>query len=259
MKKNFTDSVLKTIRAKKITPRERSYFIAKTVIQIAAGIAFFLFGMLSVALVFHLINNFAFAEFILNHPQLLRKLFWFGVPVFWVVLSVLLWFVIEQIVRETKRVYRMSFGVIGILVLSIQVLGGFILEQSQVGEQVDLIFEQRMNWYHGAQKINRRLERMPEHGFLVGEVLKVKSDSLIFLNDIMNKEWEVYLESKRRPPFEIKKGMKLRMIGEMRGENEFKAIDWKPARDRRPPLHKRRNSFKKDERGMRPPFHNRLE
>jgi hypothetical protein len=258
MKKNFTDSVLKKIHAKKITPREHSYFLAKTIIQIFAGIAFLAFGMLSIALVWHLIHNFAFVEFIFDSPRILAKLFWFGVPVFWIILSVLLWIVTEQIVRQTKRVYRIPFWVIGIIVLLVQVLGGFILEQSQVGEQVDIMFEQRMEWYQGARRMNNRLERMPENGFLVGTVLEIKSEKIILLNDMTNKQWEVRLNSDRAQRFQIEEGLKIRMIGEMISENEFLATSWRPAR-KRPPLHGKRNELfrKKGRRDMRPPFRSR--
>ncbi len=230
MNKKFTASILKTIHAGKITPRERYYFIAKTVFRIFTGIIFLAFGMLSVALVWHLIHNFAFAEFILDRPRILGKLLWFGVPIFWMILSVALWIVTEQVVRQTNRVYRVPFWVIGITVLLIQILGGFILEQSQVGERVDSLFEKRMEWYQGAERINRRFERMPEQGFLVGRVLEIKSDTLILLNDMTDKKWEVHFEHIQNRRIQIEEGIVIRIVGEMLSEGEFSATHWRPIR-----------------------------
>ena len=232
MKKNFTASILKKIHAKKNSPRERYYFIAKRVLQLFSGIAFLIFGMLSVALVWHLIHNFEFLEFIWDKPQILGKLLWFGVPLFWMIAAAALWVVTEQVVQRTERAYRVPFWIIGTGILLLQVLGGLALEQSNVGERIDAGFEKRMEWYNGAERINRRMERMPEKGFLVGEIVEVKSDTFILLNDMTNKEWEVQFEHIRESQPELEEGMKIRMVGEMKGENEFLAFSWKPARKR---------------------------
>lgn len=253
MKKSFSDSVLNKIHSKKIIPRERYYFITTTILRIFAGIAFLIFGMLSVALLWHLIHNFAFLEFILERPNILGKIFWFGVPLFWMILSIALWVVTEQVVQRTDRAYRIPFWIIGVAVLFLQVIGGFVLEQSRVGERTDAFFERRMDWYQGAERMNRRMQRIPEAGFLVGKVLEVKSDSLIHLNDMTNKAWEVRLESKENSQFEIEEGMKIRMIGEMIGSHLFHALSWKPARVS--PMERRREKEflkRKDGRFLRP-------
>jgi hypothetical protein len=212
------------------------------------------FGMLSVALVWHLIHNFAFAEFILEQPHILGKLLWFGVPIFWLVLSVVLWIVTEQVVRRTDRVYRVPFWIIGVSVLLVQVFGGFLLEQSQVGERVDGAFEHRMEWYNGMERINKRFERMPEQGFLVGRVIKIESDTLILLNDRTGETWKVHFETLENPRVEMKEGMIIRMIGEVIRPGEFFADHWKPER---PPRMMQKENFpqqKKDRRGMRQPL-----
>ncbi len=258
MKNKFADSVLKKIHAKKITPRERSYFIAKTILHIFAGIIFLAFGMISIALLWHLIHNFDFLEFIWERPNILAKLLWFGVPLFWMILAVILWLVTEQVVQRTDKAYRIPFWVIGLTILLIQIFGGFILEQSRVGERLDVMFEKRMEWYNGAERINRRFERMPENGFLAGTVLQIKSDTVILLNDRTNKEWNVQLEKNSTFPFyQIKEGINIRMIGEMIGENEFLATFWRPAR-KRPLRGGRGEKFNKDSRFMPSPLFNRL-
>lgn len=258
MKKDFSASVLKKIHAKKIAPRERYYFIAMTMIRVFAGIAFLAFGMLSVALVWHLIHNFAFLEFILERPNILGKIFWFGVPVFWMILSVTLWVVTEQVVQRTDRAYRIPFWAIGVALLFLQVIGGFILEQSRVGERIDVLFETRMDWYHGAERMNQRMERMPEQGFLVGEIMEVKSDTFILLNDITRTQWEVHFEQAKQHQPEFKEGMEIRMIGEMTGIHSFHAVSWKPARGR--PMDRRSEELlkRKDGRNVRPPRIDRL-
>jgi len=254
MKKSFADSVLKKIHAKKITPREKSYFIAKTVLHVIAGVAFLVFGMFSVALLWHLIHNFEFVEFMWEKPHIFGKLFWFGVPLFWIILSIASWIVTEQIVQRTDRAYRIPFWMIAAAVLLIQILGGFALEQSKVGERADAMFEERMEWYQGSERMNKRMERVPEEGFLMGTVLEIKSNTMILLSDLTNKKWKVQLEENANPRRKIEEKMNVRMIGEMIGETEFIAISWRPARKR--PLEGRRN--KKGGNNMRPPLFNRL-
>lgn len=258
MKKDFSASILKKIRAKNITPRERSYFFAKTILHVLLGIAFLALGMISVALVWHLIQNFAFVEFILDRPQVLIKLFWFGVPLFWIFLSIVLWIVTEQVVRRTDRAYRIPFWGIGIMVFFVQILGGITLEQSRIGEKTDLMFEKRIEWYQGAERMNDRIERMQERGFLVGIIFDVPSERFILLQDVTGKKWEVELSPERRmPPLELKTGIKLGMMGEITGENSFRAFSWKPARGR--PMDRRTKESlleKEDGRIMRPPMSN---
>jgi uncharacterized membrane protein YidH (DUF202 family) len=228
MKKNFTASILHTIHAKKITPHERYYFIAQTVLRIVSGIAFLAFGMLSVALVWHLIHNFAFAEFVLERPSILAKLFWFGVPLFWVILSVALWVVTEQIIKRTDRVYRVPSWGVGAVVLLLQIFGGFVLEQSSVGERLDLLFEQRMELYHGAQRINHRFERMPEAGFLAGKIMKLEPNKMLLLNDRIGKMWNVSVPSLTNGRIVLREGMIIRLFGKMISDNEFKTVLWRP-------------------------------
>ncbi len=236
MKKNLADSILEKIHAKKIKPHERAYFMAKTILKILLGIAFLAFGMLSVALVWHLIHNFAFAEFILDRPRILFQLIWFGVPLFWLFLSVALWIVTEQVFKQTKRLYRVPFWAIGLSVLCVQIAGGYFLEQSAIGERVDAMFEKQVDWYQGAQRMNERLEKMTEEGFLVGIVVERQSDKLILLNDREQKEWTVHLEPKpdRRQPPPIQKGMFIRMVGEQLNKDEFLAISWRPVQRAKP-------------------------
>lgn len=254
MKHDFSAAVFKKIRAKKITPRERWYFLAKTISHVFLGIIFLGFGMLSVALVWYLIHNFAFAEFILEQPYVLGKLLWFGVPIFWLILSVVLWIVTEQVVRGTDRVYRVPFWIVGVSVLLLQVFGGGVLEQSQVGERVDVGFENRMDWYNGMGRINKRFEHMPEQGFLMGKVMKIKSDTLILLNDRTGETWKVHFESLYNRRNEIKEGMIIRMVGEVTRPGEFFANAWRP---KRPPRMMQQENFlpqKKDRRNIQRPL-----
>lgn len=254
MKYDFSAAVLKKIRAKKITPRERWYFLAKTISRVFLGVVFLGFGMLSVALVWHLIHDFAFAEFILEQPHILGKLLWFGVPIFWLILSIVLWIVTEQVVRRTDRVYRVPFWIIGVSVLFVQVFGGFLLEQSQVGVRVDAGLENRMDWYNGMGRINKRFERMPEQGFLVGRVMKIESDTLILLNDRTGETWKVHFESLYNRRTEMKEGMIIRMVGAVMKPGEFFANAWRPERPSRMMQQENFLPQKKDRRDMRRPL-----
>lgn len=254
MKQDFSASILKKIRAKKVTQRERWYFVVKTISHVFLGVVFLGFGMLSIALVWHLVHNFAFAEFILEQPHVLGKLLWFGVPIFWIILSIVLWIMTEQVVRRTDRAYRIPFWIIGVTVLLFQVVGGFLLEQSQIGGRVDITFERRMDWYNGMERINHRFERMPEEGFLMGKVIKIESNTLILLNDRIEKTWRVHLESLSNRRMEIKEGMIIRLVGEVEGVDEFFADSWRPERPPRMMQKQNISQQKKDRRDMRLPL-----
>ena len=230
MKNNFAASVLNKIHKKKISPRERYYFVCRVILKIVALIFFLLFGMLAMAVLLHLVHNIAFLEFVIDRPRVFMKFFWFGVPLFWIVMTVALWGVTEKVVEQTDRAYRIPFWAIGLSVLVLQVGGGIILEQSRVGERADLMFEQRMSWYHGAERINRRAERMPEDGFLGGEVVSMESDTLFVLSDMTEKVWRVQLLPVRVPREKLEEGMRIQMVGEMISNNEFLAVSWRSAR-----------------------------
>lgn len=246
MKNNFADSVLKKIHRQKISPHERYYFVALAVLKVSALLMFLFLGMHSVAMVLHLVNNIEFLGFVLEQPRVLVKLIWFGVPLFWMVLAVALWVVIENLAQKTERAYRIPFWMIGVLALVLQVAGGFVMERSQIGERADQMFEKRMEWYHGAERINRRMERSPQKGFLVGMVLEIKSNELILLNDMDGKVWRVELIPNPRISYKMREGVKIGVVGEMIGNDEFVAERWRPLKDR--PDGKRKGS------GKRPPL-----
>jgi hypothetical protein len=250
MKKNFTASVLQKIHTQKISPRERYYFICKTVLKILALLFFLLFGMHAMGMVFHLVNNIEFLGFVLNQPRILMKLVWFGVPLFWIVLAITLWGVTEKVAQQTDRAYRIPFWVLGVLALLIQIGGGIVIEQSNMGEKADQMFERKMDWYQGAERINDRMERMPEKGFLGGVVVSVESDNVILLNDMTNKKWKVKIIPKPFDDRVLEEGMKIHMVGEIVKDDTFLAVDWRPARK---PM-----GNQKGDRQMRPPSFERL-
>lgn len=253
MNKKFAASVLNRIHKQKISRREKIYFIARNVSKVTSLIIFLLFGMLAVAMVLHLANNIEFLAFIWDRPRILTKVLWVGVPFFWVMMAAALWIVTEKLVQKTDRAYRIPFWVLGITALLVQVGGGIVLEQSRVGERLDQSFENRMQWYQGAGKINRKFQRSPEQGLLAGHVLEIKSDELILLNDMTEKEWRVYIDIDSNPrKKKMEEGMDIRLVGEMSGEQEFTAELWRPARGGRPPFMRR--PMRDGERPMRRPL-----
>ncbi len=256
MNKNFAASVLNRIHKKKISPRERVYFIAKRVLQVVAGILFLGLGMVAIAILWFMLTHIEFVGMIMDSPRILLKWVMWGIPLLWALLAAASGVVAEKLIQSTGRLYRVSFGVLAGGVLLVQVIGGVALESLHVGEMADAAIERQAHWYQGNERINRRLERAPEHGFLVGAVKEIKSKELILVNDMSGEEWRVKLQKRADVRQELEVGMKIHMVGEMLGEQEFLAAHWRAAGDR--PLFKARKGKRKGEHGEPSPLFDRL-
>lgn len=239
MKKiHLSDSVLQKIKNEHIQPHSRSYFVFRTASLIGGGILFFVLGALASAIIFHFLNFNEALDFVMDSPARFLKLFWIGLPLVWLILIIVGGGLALHFSRKTKKGYKISLLVWAAIIFVPQVVAGFFLEQSQIGETADEIMATHMSFYKSIRQRRHELWSQSGEGFLAGTIVKIEDDKIFILDDLHEQEWKVdYSESKYRREEILTEGKKVKMIGEKISENEFKAErigPWKGGRWKRP-------------------------
>ncbi|MCF7917874.1 hypothetical protein K9L27_02630 [Candidatus Gracilibacteria bacterium] len=229
MKKHLSDSVLKKIKQEHIVPRSRWYFILRNILGMILGILFFCFGALASAIIFHFLNFSESLEFLLESPRIFAKVIFLGVPLLWIGLSVFFGVMALMFAKRTNKGYKVSLILWAIIIFLPQIVAGFFLEQSQVGEELDDGMARHMTFYRSVNQQRHDLWTNAEDGFLAGTIIKIEDDTFLVLDDLHEQEWVVdYSESKYRSDKILKEGQKVKMIGERISDHEFKALGIRP-------------------------------
>ncbi len=256
----ISKSVLKKIEQGKIEPRSKWFFLLRNTIFVAGGALFFVFGIIATSIIFHFWNHLEFAEFLWESPQILIKIFAFGVPFFWFFFAIILGAFANFMARKSPRGYKVpiTLGISSLLFL--QIASGFFLEKSNIGDVLDNVMEHRMPFYQGAEKMRNKMWRSVEDGFLAGKIIRIESDTLFLLDDLNEVEWKIKCKKCQERPFMdkvLKIGNKVKMVGRKTGEAEFEAKMVRLFKRPFLPLSKRRGDRDGEHQRMRPEQNNR--
>jgi hypothetical protein len=232
MKKHLTDFVLQKIKKEHIQPHSKWYFFLRTLLLGGGGMFFFLLGTLASAIIFHFINFNESFDFIAQSPPTFFKLFWLGLPLVWIGITLAGGILALYFSRKTKKGYKIPLLVWGILIFIPQVVVGFFLEQSHIGERADEMIAHHMSFYTSIHQRRHNLWSQPRDGFLAGTILEIKNDTFLILDDFKNQKWNVdYSRTKKRGRQNILVGEKIKMIGKKISDRVFYADRIGPWRD----------------------------
>ncbi len=234
--KKLSKSVLKKIQKEQITPTARTYFIFRNMVIGGLGILFLVLGILACAIIIHFLNNAEFLEFVWKGPRQFLKLLWFGIPVFWIILLIGLVFITTYLTRKTPKGYKFPFGwALGAFLLS-QIIGGIVLEGSNIGEQLDQRIARHISFYQNRQERRQKFWKNPENGFLAGTIIEINENGILLLDDWNKTQWTVdFTKSMIGERVQLQPDEKIRLIGTKAGNTEFIADQirsWKRARGR---------------------------
>lgn len=227
---NLKKSILEKIEKEKIKPKPRWQFILwHTLLWFIVTITVILGGIGFSVLFVNLYSiHWGFA------PKIGGR-FIFLLPYIWFALVALSVFVASKIFERTKKGYRHSPWIIAIVSISISVILGAILFQIKTGEKIEKGLREYVKPYGQLQEIREKIWMAPEKGLLPGKIVQQKSDSLIILDDITGKKWEVDVSDAKYPPLKKPRtGDDVIASGKKTGDSSFKADGIKPRPDLRP-------------------------
>lgn len=224
---NNSKKLLERIKSEKIEPIPKWLFLSKR------GVVWLLFGssILIGAMAFSVILfSIQQTDFVLlNHLAHSKAEFLLGIlPFFWLIsLFLFLGFAFYSI-QYSQKAYKFSAAkLIGLSTAMSIVLGTIYFIGGGAGK-LEKTFAANLSLYEGLENKKTKLWTMPESGYLSGEIQKV-SEKTIELKDSKGKIWIIYYkESFVAPIVKLESGVRIKLIGKMMGNKDFKAEEIRP-------------------------------
>ena len=149
-------------------------------------------------------------------------------PFFWIVSLIIFLFIAMVGIKKSRKGYKFSYLKIVVFSASFSILVGTLFFIGGGGEWLENAFSVRAGFYEGIESKKVKLWSEPEKGFLSGTIIEVNSTN-IQLNDFANKIWSIDIEHANIPPAVIiSEGVKIKLIGQIVSENNFRADEIRP-------------------------------
>jgi len=153
------------------------------------------------------------------------------IPIFWLIFLLGFTGFAYYYFRRTEQGYRYRtlWIISGSIVLSI-ISGGF-LYSTGLPEKLEPIFLDNVPFYQKWQVRKQRVWMSPAKGLLAGRITTVISDRKIRIEDLQGNSWEVdIVDTIWRGRLKPAKDLKIKILGQKKGEGRFVAAVIKPWR-----------------------------
>ena len=221
--KKLSQSVLKKIKKEKIKPRPKWHFLIKNSLFWAIFGMAALLGAKAIGIIIFILTE---ANFLLiwqsrgPHFSILLRIF----PFFWIIFLLLFLFLASEGLHHTEKGYKIPLPKL----IGINILISLILGVASYGlgyaEKFEHFFGQRAPFYAGFRQEHTQIWSNPGEGRLAGTIIEIQNNQILLLDDFNQKRWTVdYQASQTRGPVTLEVNEKIRLVGEVVDENEFKA------------------------------------
>ncbi len=226
---SLKNKVLDTIEEKEIAPKPEWRFTLHTLaLWLSIALSIFLGALALSTIIFFSVNGDW--DVLSRLPDRVSFVF-FTMPYAWLIVTVVALVFAEHQYRLTKDAYRYrySYTVLGV-VIATSVLG-VVFYNTGFGQMVDIRL-QHLPGYNQLVNPRAAMWNMAEKGRLAGEVIEYAGDGRFQFRDHSHQIWIVTVDEEIDIPSEfLKKGKRLRVMGEALSENEFHAtriLPWIP-------------------------------
>jgi hypothetical protein len=223
--KNLQKNLIKTIKEKRIKPIPKIYFILKNAFYWLLGIFSIFFGGISINLIIYITsdlnqdNNFLFSKKI--------YLFLSSIPLVWLISLIFTIIFALYFFKNTNKGYKKTIWFYLTINLISSLLLGFLLNNSNLKENLDDYISKNFSFYHKLEKRRSVFWNHPERGFLSGKITKI-SKNYFYLKDFKQKTWKITYEKKFLNSYLLKKDYQIKIIGKKISNQEFLAKSIKP-------------------------------
>jgi len=224
---DLSKKTLEKITKEKITPKPRYTFLIKNyLVWIGAGLSIFL-GIQAVAIIIHLIKSqdWDIYELVNNRGEFLIL----SIPYFWLISLGLFIFIAYYNIKHTKSGYKYKLSTILIAYFALTLVLGTLVYFIGLGENLEDMFSKNVPIYGMISQHRNQMWQHPEEGRLVGKIIEIKNEDLLRVEDYDRYKWLVDISEIDLPDFvKFQIGMRLKIMGEIMGKNEFRAIMLRP-------------------------------
>ena len=219
---NVSQDTLKKIKNKDIKPKPRWHFLLKDYVVWIFGFISLLVGSLSFSVVLYMLVNNDW-DIYSNISNSLWQFILTPLPYFWLLFLLIFIGVAYYNFRHTKGGYKIAVHklIAGSIIFSI--LFGSFLYKIGVAQTMDgLVIG---NEYFYKKVINRRAGAwsQPDKGLLAGVLIYVEDEEHVTVKGLDGELWQVDVTEAELPLLPVEISMPLKIIGEVQGDNIFKA------------------------------------
>lgn len=249
---DISKNVIKKIKKKKIEPySKKHFFIKKSMPWILFGLSILL-GVIASSVAIFQIKHAEWDLYHLLHYTPLRYAILI-LPYFWLAFLIIFLVVAYRYFRRTERGYRTNTTLLILSSILLSIIGGFLLYQTGFSEKLESVFQKNIPIYRRMNLGRHRMWMSPQKGLLVGEIIKISSTQEIEFKDLQGDNWKIdisnaYWRGRLRPGI----GLKIKLIGKMTGEKQFKANEIRPLYGRGQGREDRRRGFRQKRRNQIP-------
>ena len=228
------ENALQAIKQKKISPRPKWQCLLSGKIAWVLSFIFVVVGSLAFSVVLYMIRNNdwdlyahsrgSLAEFVLA-----------TLPYFWIAMLLVLGYLALFSSKFTSKGYRFKLSTLLLVGLSVNIALGSVFYQAGLGQLIDTRLQAEVPAYNYLSVNKEKIWTQPDKGVLSGIIESSAGDRLT-LRDYLGNIWTVDLSAgplvKGRTRLEV--GIKIKIIGNRTGNNEFLAQEIRPWQGRGP-------------------------
>ena len=247
---DISKKVIKKIKKKKIEPYSKKHFFLKKSVPWALFTFSVLLGIIASSVaIFQIKHAGRDLYHLLNYTPLRWVLL--ILPYFWLVLMVIFLAVAYRNFRRTGRGYRINTTLLILSSILLSIIGGFLLYQTGFSEKLESVFQENIPFYRKMNFGRHRMWMSPKKGVLAGEIVKISSAQEIEFRDLQGNDWRIDISNAHwRGRLRPETGLKIKLIGKMTGNYQFKAMEIRPLYGRGQGRQSKRRGFRQKRRNQ---------
>ncbi len=226
--KKLSDKIVNKIKEEKIKPKAKWVFLLKDYfIWSAFGVSIIIGGLAFVVILFLLTTNDWDMHKYLGEG--FGVYFLTALPRVWIGTLILFLLVAYYNYRHTKGGYRYKayLIVLGSVVTSVVI--GTALFFMGLGDKIEQSFANTLPYYGGYMEHRMEIWNQPEKGLLAGEIIEIKSENILMIEDFKKNIWEIDVNNALWRGGQVAKiGNKVKIIGVKKSNNIFTAQEIRP-------------------------------
>lgn len=224
---NNFDKIINTIEKENITPKPKWFFLSKNLTFWVIFVVALFIGSIAFSIVLFSIQQTDFL--LLKHIQhssieaVLALL-----PYFWLIALFIFTFIGFFSFKKFKKAYKYSwFSILGVnILMSVNI--GTLLFLSGGAQFLENTFANQVEIYQSVEEQKLKHWMNPDEGYLAGEIIESKTDTLI-VKDFSDNKWLITYHDIFIPPIlELESGEKIKIMGKKQSETHFSAQEIRP-------------------------------
>lgn len=229
---DISKDILQKIKKDKVRPYPKQYFLLKrSVIWTVFGLSILLGSIASAIAIFQL--RYAEWDLYKHLSHSLVEFVLLVIPFFWLIFLLGFTGFAYYYFRRTEQGYRYAAVWIILSSIVLSIIGGGTLYSTSLPERLERVFQENVPFYRKLQERKQKVWMSPGQGLLAGRIIKIISDQKVEIEDLQGNNWVIDIgDTIWRGRLRPAEDLKIKILGEMKGQNRFVANEIRPWKGR---------------------------